>query len=226
MRLNLLNRKNNQLYADLKPGERIEKLLVEYLEPILETKGFNYLKSQKEFKKKNDFFDFHVSWCGSRLNTGNEIVKFNIFINVFSPKYRKLEFKFYELTNRSVNAIDGSSVYYIKGWDKKYYDSWYDLTNYDNHKLMDHIRTNIKNIAFTFFDNYTSFETAIKKLNEDPITNFEKIIDFYIIQNKWEEAKKFFDQNKQWFEESQYSRNKKLSFELRKEKIISCYNNG
>jgi hypothetical protein len=103
----------NQLYSNLKPGERIDKLLVEYLSPFLEPIGFNYLKSKRAFFKKNEFFDFHISWIGRKFNEGNRIVKFDIFLSCHSPKYRNWETEFYELEKNYNNAIDGDRVDFV-----------------------------------------------------------------------------------------------------------------
>ena len=206
MKFNLFNKKPVHLYEDLKPGVRIDKLLVEYLSPVLEPKEFKYLKSKREFKKKGDFFDYHLSWNGRKYNEGNRSVKFDIFINSYSPKYRKWEKEFYELEKNWGNAIDGTRVDYIDGWSKEYYDlGWYDLVKYDNIKLMERVVENTKGAGFNFFQHYTSIETAIEKLKEYPIANFEKIVDFYIIQDKWKEAYDFFESNKQWHEEEAVS---------------------
>jgi len=230
MRLNIFNNKPTHLYSDLKPGERIDKLFLDFVFPVLEPKGYKYLKSKREIKRNNDFFDFHISWYGRKYNEGNISVEFDIFINSFSPKYRKWETDFYQLEKNWGNAIDGTRVDYIKGWDKEYYNyGWYNLVKYDNVKLMDKIKDNIENAAFRFFDNYKSVDSAIETLKEYPIKNFEKIIDFYILQDKWKEALDFFEKNKQWHEDqedlegkdpnSQYSLNRREPFELRKKAI-------
>lgn len=230
MKFNIFSKKPTHLYADLAPGERIDKLFVEFVFPVLEPRGFKYLKSKREFKKKNDFFDFQISWYGRKYNEGNISVEFDVFITIFSPKYRKWETEFYRLEENWQNAIDGDRADYIDGWHKEYFDAgWYDLVKYDNDKLMEKVKMNVENAGLTFFENYTSLDSAINKLKEYPIKNFEKIIDFYLLQDKWQEAFDFFENNKQWHEEqeksegndpnSDYSLNRKLPFELRKEKL-------
>lgn len=230
MKFNLFNKKPTHLYDDLKPGDRIDALMVKYVAPILEPFGFKYLKSKREFKKKGEFFDFHLSWSGRKFNEGNKSVEFNIFINSFSPKYRKWETEYYKLEKDWGNAIDGMSVDYIDKWDKEFYTlGWYDLVKYDNVKLMEKVVENTKGAGFNFFQNYTSLDSAIEKLKEYPIKNLEKIVDFYILQDKWKEAYDFFENNKQWHEEekkseghdsnSQFSMNRRQPFELRKEKL-------
>lgn len=230
MKFNLFNKKPTHLYNNLKPGARIDTLMAEFLTPVLEPEGFRYLKSKREFKKKGEFFDFHLSWYGRKYNEGNRSVEFDIFINSFSPKYRKWETEYYQLDKNWGNAIDGTRVDYIDGWDKEYYTlGWYDLVKFDNIKLMEKVVENTKGAGFNFFQNYTSLDSAIAKLKQYPIANLEKIVDFYILQDRWKEAYDFFESNKQWHEEeeklagndpnSQYSMNRKIPFEKRKVKL-------
>lgn len=237
MKFNLFKKKPVLLYDELKPAARIDKLLVEYLSPILTPEGFKYLKSKREFKKKGEYFDFHLSWYGRKYNEGKRVVKFDIFINSFSPKYRKWETDYYQLDKNWGNAIDGTRVDYIEGWDKSYYDlGWYDLVKYDNIQLLEKVVENTKAAGFSFFQNYTSFDSAIEKLKRYPIANLEKIVDFYILQDKWNEAYEFFDNNKQWHEDqeksegadpnSQYSLNRRVPFEKRKEKLNNWLQHG
>ncbi len=230
MKLNIFKRKPTHLYSDLKPIERITKLFLEFTFPSLEKSGFKYLKSQNEFKKKNDFFQFSIHWYGRKYNQGNSSVEFDIVLHVLSPKYRKWETEFYNLEKNWERAIDGTRVDYIENWNKEYYHSgWYDLVKDGNDDVMERINENLKTSGEKFFQNYETLDSAINKLNENPIRNFESIIDFYILQNKWNKAVEFFDENKKWFEkqdklegkdpDSQYSLNRKKPFELRKEKI-------
>ena len=94
---------------------------------------------------------------------------------------------------------------------------------------MEKVVENTKGAGFNFFQNYTSLDSAIAKLKQYPIANLEKIVDFYILQDRWKEAYDFFESNKQWHEEeeklagndpnSQYSMNRKIPFEKRKVKL-------
>ena len=229
MKFNLFNKKPVHLYDHLKPKDRIDTLMTEYLSPILEPEGYTYLKSKRAFKKKGAFFDFHISWHGSKNNEGNTSVEFDITVAIYAPKYRKWEKEFYQLDTKMDVFIDGSGVNYVKGWSKEYFKVWYDLVEHDNRKLMKAIVENVKQAGFDFFNNYTSFDLAIEKLKEYPIKNLEKIVDFYILQDKWQEAYDFFENNREWHDEqeqiegndpnSYYSVNRKTSFELRQERL-------
>ena len=202
MKLNIFKKKPTHLYSDLKPIERITKLFLEFTFPSLEKNGFKYLKSRNEFKKKNDFFQFSINWYGRKYNQGNSSVEFDIVLHVLSTKYRKWETEFYSLEKNWQRAIDGTRVDYIENWNKEYYHSgWYDLVKDGNDEVMERINENLKTSGEKFFQNYETLDSAIKKLNENPIRNFESIIDFYILQNNWNKAAEFFNENKKWFEE-------------------------
>ncbi|SDS10586.1 hypothetical protein SAMN05216503_1997 [Polaribacter sp. KT25b] len=230
MNFNFLKSKPKHIYSELKPMERITKLFLEFTFPYFEKNEFKYLKSQQEFKKRNDFFLYSVHWYGRKYNEGNLSVEFDIVLNVTSTKYRKWEKEFYNLGEKRERGIDGTRVDYIENWNKEYYYSgWYDLVKDDNEKVMKRICENFETSGKDFFDNFKSLDSAINKLKKYPIANFESIIDFYIIQNKWSEANMFFEENRSWYEKkekiegndpnSEYCLNRKEHFELRREKI-------
>jgi hypothetical protein len=214
----------------MKPGDRIAKLMVEFVFPKLEQQGFKYIKSVREFKKTNEFFDFHVSWSTRKFNYGNSIVEFDVAITTSSPKYRKWEKEFYNLEKIRGNGIDGSRVDYIEGWDKKFYKhGWYDLVKYDNAALMNKVSENVMTAGLAFFEKYSTIDSAINELKKYPVGNFEKIVDLYVIQENYEEAIDFFDNHNKWFEErlksdqfeyhSQFVNDRKEPYLKRKEKL-------
>lgn len=220
----------NHLYSDLKPGNRIDKLFVDFILPSVEKHGFKYLKSKRQFKRKPDFFEHHISWRGRKYNEGNKSVQFDIFINTFSPQYRKWETEFYDLEKNWGNSIDGTRVDYINGWDKEFYENgWYDLVKFDNDKVMKRILENIESAGFNFFNHYVDFDSAIEELKKHHVKNFEIIVDFYLIQNKYMEAIDFFEKNNSWHEDrlrsdkyefhTQFLDNRKEPYLKRKEKL-------
>lgn len=222
--------KVNHLYAEMKPGDRIAKLMVEFVFPKLEQQGFKYIKSGRGFKKTNEFFDFHVSWSTRKFNYGNTIVEFDVAISVSSLKYRKWEKEFYNLEKIWGDGFDGSSVDYIEGWDKEFYkQGWYNLVKYNNARLMNKVSENVMTAGFAYFEKYATIDSAIIELKKYPVGNFEKIVDLYVIQDNYEEAIDFFDKHNKWFEErlksdqfeynSQFVNNRKEPYLKRKEKL-------
>jgi hypothetical protein len=214
----------------MKPGDRIAKVMSEHVFPDIEGHGFKYLKSTKEFKKRGDFFDYHISWQANHNNHGNIIAAFDLWIGVTSPKYRRWEKGYYDLEKNHKNSIHGNTVYYMEEWKKNLYQSrWYDLAKNDNEGIVDEIQENILSAAFKYFDRFSSLEAAILVLKESPRAHFFKIIDFYILQGKWEEAYEFFYLHKPWFDNekeegsrkewSYYEANLKVPLGLRRKKL-------
>ncbi len=192
----------NHLYPDMKPGDRISKLFQEFLGESLAEQGFSFSKSQNQFKKKVDFFEYYISYSKGKFNNGNNIVNFDICLSVFSDKYRKWEKDTYRLQNNNTNSIYGNRVEYIDNWVKTFYDHmWYDLVKYDNEKVMTSILENLNNAGKKFFDNFKNRDTAINFLKEYPIRHLETITDFYLMDNKMDDAVDFFNENKSWHEE-------------------------
>jgi hypothetical protein len=223
-----LFRKKVQFYKELPPSERIEKVLLNYISPQLANHGYTYLKSKKQFKKVNDFFNYEISWFGRKFNYTDGIVEFNLVLSIRSPKFLIWEKDFYNLSEKPEYLLAAENIEYLELWNKKYLDmGWYDLEKYDNQKIVDTILANLFEAGFNYFENFTTIPKAIDYLNKYPIANFEKIIDLYLFQDKVAEAKDFFNNNCSWHLEqdkleghnpnSNYSLNRKASFELRRE---------
>lgn len=216
----------NYLYQDMKPGDRIDRLFHEFIEPYLCEQGFKFSKSLHTYKKKNDFFNFEISYSKSRWNHANDVVDFNISLAISTNiKYKKWvkEIYGYELNN---NCIVYDYVGYVDGWDKEYYNAnWYDLIRYDNDKVMNKVLDNLKNAGQRFFDNFVTVDSAIIFLSKYPIRHLETITDFYLMQGKLKEAVEFFGNNNHWHEEEiknndgQFYTNRKFKYDLRKEKL-------
>jgi hypothetical protein len=218
----------NEFYVDLPAGERIRKTIEDFLKPTLEDNGFKLHKTDLQFNKSNDFFDFDIYFKKDRRNSRDSRVAFDILLSVFSKKYRKWEKYTYEWQFAPENSINGKSVDYIDNWDKKYYDcSWYDLKRYDNDKIMKAIIDNLLDAGMQFFNQFSTIESSIDYLKKNPQRHFEKIIDFYLLLGKPELAFEFHEEIKGWIEEQIESKdnhfisNRLKIYELRKEKIIN-----
>jgi len=194
--------KGKQLYPELKPGERIVKLIKEFLEPELSKDGFVFSKSQMQFNKLNDIFEYHIYFPRSKYNSGNQCVRFEIYLSVFSPKYARWEQKFYDLPKKQNGFISNGNTEFRNNGNKQFYESgWYDLAKYHNEKLMTVVLNKLKTAGVAYFDNFKNIDTAINSLSEYPIANIETITDFYIMTGRVDEAKLFFENNKAWHEE-------------------------
>ena len=194
--------KGKQLYAELKPGDRIVKLINEFLGPELLKDGFVFSKSKMQFTRLNDIFEYHIYFSKSRYNSGNECVRFDIILSVFSPTYASWEKKFYDLPKKQNGFISNGNAEFSRNGDKQFYEAgWYDLAKHHNEKLMNVVLKNLKTDGFAYFDNFKDIDTAIHTLMEYPIANIEIITDFYLMTGRVDEAKLFFKTNKAWHEE-------------------------
>ena len=93
--------RGKQLYPELKPGERIVKLIKEFLEPELSKEGFVFFKSKMQFTKLHDIFEYDIYFSRSKYNSGNQCVRFDVLLSVSSPKYASWEKEFYELPKKT-----------------------------------------------------------------------------------------------------------------------------
>lgn len=190
-------------HSELKPKERILKVIKDYLNPFLEKENFKFLKSQNMFKKNNDFFEYHISFFNNRYNHGNETVEFEIYLNIHSLKYKKWEKSFYGYENKIGGTyIDGGNANGFKNWNHKFLEAnWYSLVENDNEKLINCIKENIQNIAMPYFNKFKTRDSAIEELlknNNDG--NFLLIFDLLIINSDFDTAVTFFEKNNLWFE--------------------------
>lgn len=84
------------IYPDLKPADRIKSILIEYILPDLESKGFKFLKSELTFKRTIGNFEQCISFSKSKWNEGNNICKFSLRFIIYSialQKYYKSEYQ-------------------------------------------------------------------------------------------------------------------------------------
>jgi len=213
----------------MKSSDRIERLFTEFVLPELNEKGFQYVKSNREFRKSNELFDFHVTWEPYVRNNGSSTVDFTIGLGVTCPAYRKWEKKFYGLNKVAPcgGAITGEDSNRLEGWDKSFYGrgSWYSLAKFDNEALMKNVRENVLEAGFSFFRDYTSYDSAINQLKRFPVRHLERITDLYLMQGRRKEAFDFFEENQGWHEErlkddhaehAMFMANRKERYRLRK----------
>ena len=218
--------RGKQLYPELKPGERIVKLIKEFLEPELSKEGFVFFKSKMQFTKLHDIFEYDIYFSRSKYNSGNQCVRFDVLLSVSSPKYASWEKEFYELPKKQNGFISSGNPEFKRNGDKQFYESgWYDLAKQHNEKLMNVVLKNLKTAGLAYFNNYRDIDTAIHSLMEYPIANIQTITDFYIMTGRIDEAKVFFENNKAWHEEQiskedgYFMANQYEPFKLRENKL-------
>ena len=175
-------------YTDLPPGDRIRKLVEEYLQEFLENKGFKLLKSELTFKRKIGDFTQEIYFPKSRHNFGKTNVDFWIILSVNSRTYVKWHKKQYGF--EPIND-------FVHSWYNKHIDEWktefrevhYDLAKFDNAKLMEDIKRNLENIGIPLLEKVSDWEKASDYMvQREEFAYIAKIFDFYIIANRIDKA--------------------------------------
>jgi hypothetical protein len=181
--------RNKMKYEELKPGDRIRKLIEEFVKPELTQLGFKLLKSELTFKRKIGNFTQEIYFAKNQRNFGNTIVSFWIILSVKSNYYVKWHEKTYG--NKPMNEFVQSWYdNHIKTWNSDYWNGGkYDLTKFDNYELMYDLKKNILRIGVPLLDKVSNWENAGDNLMENERFGFvSKIFDFYILANKKEKA--------------------------------------
>ena len=176
-------------YSDLKPGDRIRKLVEEYVEPELSAIGFKLLKSELTFKRKIGNFTQEIYFAKNQRNFGNTVVSFWTILSVKSNFYVKWHEKTYGFKPMN-EFIDSWYDNHIKTWNSEYWNGGqYDLTKFDNVKLMNDLTKNILNIGIPLLNEASDWETAADyQVRNQKFGFISKIFDFYVIADKKQKA--------------------------------------
>lgn len=184
----MFNRKKFK-YTDLPPGDRIRKLLEEFVEPELTKLGFKLLKSELTFKRKIGEFTQEIHFSKNQWNFGNSVVSFWTILSVKSNFYVKWHKETYGF--KPINEfVDSWYDNHIKTWNSEFWDGGqYDLTKFDNVKLMTDLTKNILNIGIPILNKISDWESAADYLfKKERWMHAAKIFDFYIISNQPKKA--------------------------------------
>ena len=225
------SKNKNQLFQDLKPRERIQKIIIEKIIPKIDNLNFKLRKSDLRIKRKDGDFEQSLKFITDHKNYKTEIVSFEIVLEVYSKELETWRSKNY--TDKFIQGnglIAANSTERLKDWEQQFEKGWYKLHLDDNHKIVDEIINNIIKVAVPYFSQYESYNQIIADFNRNPITNFVDLIDINLMLGKYQEAKLILEQNRDFFEKkiheeekantnSLFSSNEKPRFISRKEKI-------
>lgn len=177
------------LYRDLKPGDRIRKLVEEYIEPEMSKHGFMLLKSDLTFKRKIDGFTQEIHIAKHQRNVGSTHVKFWVIISVKSTLYAKWHEKSYGVKplNDIVNSWYDNQ---LTSWSIKYKKAGhYDLVKFDNVKLMMELTKNITEVGIPMVNDISDWEKAADYImREKQYGDFSKAFDFYVLAGRANKA--------------------------------------
>jgi len=176
-------------YTDLKPGDRIRKLIEEFVEPELTKLGFKLLKSELTFKRKVGDFTQEIYFAKNQRNFGNTVVSFWTILSVKSNFYVKWHEKTYGFKpmNEFINSWYDNQ---IKTWNSEFWNGGhYDLTEFDNIKLMTDLTKNILSIGIPLLNQVSDWEGgADYQMRNERYGFISKIFDFYVLADKKEKA--------------------------------------
>lgn len=211
---NIFKRKKKLRFycSELKPNERIEKILLDFIYPYLEPLGFKFIKSEFCFLRSNGDFDNVISFQKNKWNKANEVCAFKPLLTIYSselPKYLGIS------KNEKRSWFLGDSVEYIEGWSNKYFDGYYDLAAYDNFDLIESFKNDLLNIGVTYFNSYTTYTDIINHYlhNEKKYYMAPHLFDLCQMKQNKESAVSILN----WFEGFKNNTSKEISQETLKE---------
>lgn len=150
------------MYPELKPADRIRKVIEVHIFPDLEKLGFKMHKSTLSITRKVGDFKQEMHFQKNKWNQGNETVGFSLIFNVSFPKYLKWHLSNYGAEPMN-DGVAGTTVWGMKDWPVDFSSSsWYDLAAENNIKLVEAVKHNILTIGLDYFDSYSTKEKAIE----------------------------------------------------------------
>lgn len=84
-----LRKNKNQLYKDLKPKDRICKIITNYFLPNLGVDGFKFVKSRMQLERTLGDFKQIVWFRTSIQNYKDEVVNFEVYLKVENEDYQR-----------------------------------------------------------------------------------------------------------------------------------------
>ncbi len=191
------------LYADLKPGDRIHKIIEEYIYPDLKNKGFKLKKSPLSLIRTLGQLEQTIHFQKNLHNSGNVTAAFDISFHISFKSYKTWHLEKY---NKSIINEAVASVKYgrdIPNWSNDFTSSlWYDLAQTDNVKIIDVLKNNINNYGLKYLDSYSDFQTSINTIKEKNLFYQTPLIyDFCVFLNDKKQAAEILT----WFDNAKFS---------------------
>jgi hypothetical protein len=200
---NLL-KKDTYLFPDLKPGDRIYKIISEYIFPDLEKIGFKISKTPLTMRRKVGDVEQEIYFQKNRNNSGKYVVAFLPHFTVTSKWYVEWCIEKYNAAPLNEYII-GTSAAYIPNWDKKYFNFWYDLAKHDNLEIANALKNNINKHGLPYLDIFSDKQKTINYILGTGFYHYmaPMLFDFAFMLNDKQQAKKILN----WFTEYQNSTN-------------------
>ncbi len=208
-----------QLFPELKPKDRIRRIILEYILPNLEKKGFKLLKSELILKRDLGDFQQEIFFKTSRRNSRDLCIKFDPHFFVKSKEYSKWYKKTYKEKIPNDYRISNSTLWAsgndIPNWGKTLYSySWYDLLERDNFEIIQEINEKIEKVAIPYMNKHSEWNSAINMImKRNSFTDTAMILDFCEMQNNIEKANEI----SHWYQTSVIEKGLKLNDEVKNE---------
>ncbi len=149
------------LFPDLKPGDRIYKVIKTYIFPDLEQMGFKMTKSPLTINRTIGDFEQQISFQKNKWNGGKVVVAFSPSFSVNLTTYEKWHIDRYG-TMPLNTTIGFNRAEYIQKWGKKYFnDGWYDLAKIDNTQIVKTLKANILKSGLPYLNALSDLKGAI-----------------------------------------------------------------
>jgi hypothetical protein len=184
------------LFSDLKPADRIYKVIETCIYPDLEKIGFKLNKSATLSRKVGDFKQ-EIYFAKNKYNQGNEVVSFDPHFNVTSTTYVKWHKKTYG-TEPMNEYVLGSSAHYVPNWSHEYFkDWWYDLAKDKNLDIVNALKNNINKAGLPYLNALADKQGAIDYILEQNSYYYKApmLFDFAFMLNDKKQAEKILH----WF---------------------------
>lgn len=212
-----------ELYPELKPADRIRKVIELHIFPELENLGFKMLKCTLSITRNLGDFKQEIYFPKSKWNQGRDSVEFDLIFNITFPKYSNWHLNNYGFEPENI-GVAGDRACYIKNWNMDLFSNhWYNLGKDDNQTIVELVKSNILIAGLEYFDSYSTMENTINTtINSNSYYyRFPILYDFTYLMNDKELAKRVLN----WFED--YEKKERPTFDyyitkniaLRKEKI-------
>jgi len=202
---------NVYLFPELKPGERIYKIVESKIYPALERIGFKISKSSPTLKRIIGDFEQEIHFSKSKWNAGSETVRIDPHFSVRFRPYVKWHNDMYG--SKPLNDfVVSTRAYYIPNWSKELYNQmWYDFSQHDNTEIVTIINDNIHKHGLPFLNSNSDKQLAIDFiLNEKSYWRAPMLYDFAYCLNDKEQAKKILT----WFQDYQSGTDKQFPNEV------------
>lgn len=212
--------KITKLYQDLPPGDRIKKLFEEKIEPHLIKNGFKFIKSKNLFKRKVGQFTQEIYIAKSKWNKADEVCSFWLVFNIVADNYNQWHRENYGILPLN-NCVTGFYHNHLKNWKTEYNLDKYDLSKHDNIKVFKEIKDNLENVIMPLFNKFSGYEKAADTLMQDKEYWWAaKIYDYYLIEGKFDKAKKALLAGKEYYDKQTDPQKEFLdAFELRLKRL-------